>query len=367
MYQATHSKIKKVKALVDQQGGWRNIFEQFSGLKTAIDRYPAQTPCPKTGQGSTVFRLVNGWEQTGQAFHNHVGKLTDGLNVIAFYCNCSIKEAADEVLRITGGDYKTVSYREVSAQLNREQVQRSEYCNKEKKEQRLRALQRVYQEAIPAYKSEIAMNYLKSRGLTLTSEDVRKFSSTLGFHPGLKYYCLEKKAFIGTFPALLGIFKSKDGSNLTIHRIYLKPDGSGKAEVSNPKKLMSPPDYMGGGAFRLGEPMQLMCGGKYIGVTEGIETALSLFNANGLPCWSLYSDTVLALFEPESDITHVGIWADREPSGAGLLSAQKLMKKLSDKGLKCHIYYPETLNTEKEDWLDVFNTNPSLINGYKAI
>lgn len=366
MYQASHSKIKKVKALVDQQGGWRNIFEHYSGLKTAIDRYPAQVPCPQTGHGRTVFRLVNGWEQTGQAFHNHVGKLTDGLNVIAFYCGCSIKEAADEVLRITGGDYKDVSYRAVSAQLNREQQQRSEYCSKEKKEQRLKALQKVYHEAIPAYKSQIAMNYLKSRGLTLTSDQVRKFSSTLGFHPGLKYYCSEEKGFIGTFPALLGIFKSKDGSNLTIHRIYLKPDGSGKAEVINPKKLMSPPGYMGGGAFRLGEPIPLKCGGKFIGVTEGIETALALFNANGLPCWSLYSDTVLALFEPDSDITHVGIWSEKEPSGAGLTSANKLMTKLGEIGVKCHIYYPDFLNAEKEDWLDVFNANPTLIPGYTA-
>jgi putative DNA primase/helicase len=366
MYQATHSKIKKVKALVDQQGGWRNIFERYSGLKTAIDRYPAQTPCPKTGEGKTVFRLVNGWEQSGQAFHNQVGKLTDGLNVIAFYCNCSIKEAADDVLRITGGNYQEISYREVSAQIRREQKQQSEYCSEEKKGQRLKALQKVYLEAIPAYRSEIAMNYLRSRGLTLTSDDVHKFSSTLGFHPGLKYYCADKKRFIGTFPALLGIFKSKDGTNLSIHRIYLKPDGSGKAEVSNPKKLMSPPGYMGGGAFRLGEPITLKCGGKYIGVTEGIETALALFNANGLPCWSLYSDTVLALFEPDFDITHVGIWSEREPSGAGLLSAKKLMAKLSEKGVKCHIYYPEFLNAEKEDWLDVFNTNPTLIQGYTA-
>ncbi|SUJ07903.1 DUF7146 domain-containing protein [Shewanella morhuae] len=366
MYQPTQSKIKKVKALVQQHGGWRNIFERFSGLKFAIDRYPAQVPCPQSGQGQTVFRLVQGWEESGQAFHNQFGRLTDGLNVIAFYRNCSIREAADEVLQITGGDYRDISSNEVSAQINRELAQRSEYCSKEEKDKRLGALQKVYHEAIPAYRSEIAMNYLRSRGLTLTTAEVQRFSHTLGFHPGLDYYCYDLKQFIGKYPAFLGVFKSKDGSNLTILRIYLKPDGSGKAEVSNPKKLMSPPDYMGGGAFRLGEPMQLAGGGKYIGVTEGIETALAVYNANGLPCWSLYSDTVLALFEPDSDITHVGIWSDREPSGAGLSSAEKLKAKLKERGIKCQIFYPEFLNTDKEDWLDVFNTDPSLISGYIA-
>ncbi|MCU8005811.1 DUF7146 domain-containing protein [Shewanella sp. SM96] len=366
MYQPTQSKIKKVKVLVQQHGGWRNIYERFSGLKFAVDRYPAQVPCPQSGNGNTVFRLVKGWEETGQAFHNQVGKLTDGLNVIAFYLNCSIREAADEVLQITGDDYRGISSKEVSVQLNREKAQRSEYCSKEEKDKRLMALQKVYHEAIPAHRSEIAMNYFNGRGLTLTTEEVHRFSHSLGFHPGLDYYCTENKAFIGKFPALLGIFKSKNGSNLTIHRIYLKPDGSGKAEVSNPKKLLSPPDYMGGGAFRLGEPMPLTGGGKYIGVTEGIETALALYNANRLPCWSLYSDTVLALFEPDSDITHVGIWADREPSGAGLSSAEKLKAKLKDRGIKCQIYYPEFLNTENEDWLDVFNADPTLIPGYIA-
>ncbi|QIR16338.1 DUF7146 domain-containing protein [Shewanella aestuarii] len=366
MYQSTQSKMKKVKTLVSQRGGWRNVFDHFSGLKLAIDRYPAQTPCPKSGQGNTVFRLVSGWEETGQAFHNQEGRLTDGLNVIAFYLNCSLKEAADEVLRITGGDISTIKKHEVAKQMNQEKVLSSSYCSNEEKSKRLAALQKVFAGAMPADQSPIAMNYLRSRGLTLTEAEVQRFSDTLGFHPGLSYYCTEDKKFKGKFPALLGIFKDKDGNNLTIHRIYLKPDGSGKAEVSNPKKMMSPPDYVGGGAFRLGEPITLAGGGKYLGVTEGIETALALFNANQLPCWSLYSDTVLALFEPASDITHVVIWADKEPSQAGLNSAQKLQEKLRNKGVVCQIAYPDFLNTEKEDWLDVFVNCPTNIRGYIA-
>ncbi|MFV7762536.1 MULTISPECIES: toprim domain-containing protein [Shewanella] len=370
MYHPTSSKIKKVKALVEQRGGWRCVFERFSGLKAAVDRFPGQTPCPKTGKGNTVFRLVTGWETTGQAFHNQQGRLTDGLNVVAFYNNCSISEAADEVMQIIGGDYHQVSRREVAAQLRREHVQKSQYCSEQEKSKRLLKLQQVYHDAIPAYKSEIAMNYLRSRGLSLTPQEVQRFSKTLGFHPGLKYYCTERNGsapkLLGTFPCLLGIFSSAKGANLTIHRIFLRPDGHGKADVPKAKKLMSPPDFMTGGAFRLGEPISLDGGGKYIGVTEGIETALALYNANKLPCWSLYSDTVLAQFEPEPDITHVAIWADKEPSGAGLSSAQKLEAKLKERGIKCQIYYPDFLNTEKEDWLDVFNASPELIKGYIA-
>lgn len=366
MYLATQSKIQKVKTLVSQSGGWRNVFEHFSGLKLAVDRYPAQVPCPSTGKGKTVFRLVSGWEDSGQAFHNQEGRLTDGLNVIAFYLNCSIKQAAHEVLQITDGDLGSVKKSEVAKQINQQNVKASSYCSKEDRNKRLASLQRVHSEAIATYKSPIAMNYLRSRGLTLTEAEIQKFSSTLGFHPGLSYYCDVEHKFKGKFPALLAVFKDKEGSNLTIHRIYLKPDGSGKAEVSNPKKLMSPPNYMGGGAFRLGEPLPLADGGKYIGVTEGIETALALTNANKLPCWPLYSDTVLALFEPDPDITRVLIWADREPSKAGWKSALKLQEKLRKKGLYCEIAYPDFLDADKEDWLDVFINCPAKIKGYIA-
>ncbi len=366
MYSSTQSKMKKVKTLVAQGGGWRNVFNHFNGLKLAIDRYPAQIPCPKSGDGRTVFRLVSGWEDTGQAFHNHEGRLTDGLNVLAFYLGCSLKEAANEVLRITGGDISSVKKYEVTRQMNQEKILSENYCSLEERNKRLMALQKISAESIPAYKSPIAMNYLRSRGLTLTEQDIQSFSSTLGFHPQLSYYCTDDKKFKGKFPALLGIFKDKDGNNLTIHRIYLKPDGNGKAEVSNSKKLMSPPNYMGGGSFRLGEPMPMVNGGKYIGIAEGIETALAVHNANKLPCWALYSDTVLALFEPEPDITHVVIWADREKSKAGLNSAIKLRDKLRNKGVQCKIEYPEFLDTSKEDWLDVFVNCPAKIKGYIA-
>ena len=358
--------MNKVKTLVNQLGGWSCVYRHIPGLKLAMDCYPRQVPCPKTHQGNTVFRLTDEWERTGKAFHNGEGCLADGLNVISFCLGVSIKDAADEILAITGGDVSSISKRELNMNIQQETERKAQYCSEEKREQRLKKLQELQMQAQPAFKSKEVIRYLHSRGIMLTSEDLMQFNDTLGFVPSLKYYCTEAKSFIGSFPTLLGVFKDKLGFNLTMHRIYLESEGNGKAPVSNPKKLMSPPDYMTGGAFRLGEPMPMPNGGYYIGVTEGIETALALFYANHLPCWSLYSDTVLKNFEPGSAITHVGIWADREPSGAGLSSAQELMKKLKARGIKVQIYYPQHLpHLEKEDWLDVLNHNPELIPNFK--
>ncbi len=65
---------------------------------------------------------------------------------------------------------------------------------------------------------------------------------------------------------------NRDGETIAIHRTFLKPDGSGKAEVTNPKLMLG---RARGGAIYLG-PIA-----EEVNVTEGIETGLSLQALNG--------------------------------------------------------------------------------------
>lgn len=357
MYQPHQSMIKKVKALVEQHGGWRHVFDKYPSLQDAISKYPRQTPCPRTGEGRTVFRLVSGWENSGQAFHNREGRLTDGLNVISFILGCNVKQAAEEVLAITGGDLGHINNYQVIRTIAKDK--NPEYCSKEKSESRYEALTKLIQESIPLQDSPIALNYLKSRGIILDELEIDELSSTLGFHSGLSYWCNEKLRFTGKYPALLGLFSDKNGQNLTIHRIYLNRDGTGKAAVSEPKKLMSPPNFMGGGAFRLGQMIKLKDGTYCIGVAEGIETALAVRSATRLPCWACYSDSVLAQFEPPEGVSIVIIWMDRDSNKAGEIAAAKLAQRLKDKGIKIKYMYPNHLpHLKKEDWLDVLVEAP---------
>jgi hypothetical protein len=319
------SKIEKVKTLVNQRGGWRSIFEHYACLRDAMDKYPAQVPCPRDNTGTTVFRLVKGWEDSGQAFHNSAGRLTDGLNVLSFALGLSISEVADEVLKITGGDISSISQVDIT-----KRQKKDDYKKQRERERILKKLQEVYEHSFPAFQSPIAMNYLRSRGLTLSETEVSAFADTLGFHPSLELW--NGKQLVGRYPALLGFFKDANGNNLTIHRIYLKPDGNGYIDDPKPKRMITPPDEVMGGAFRLGQPMKLIKGGKYLGVAEGIETALAVYNATKTPCWSMYSDWVLSGFKCPDDVNYIGIWADKEPSHAGINAANRLKERLESEG-----------------------------------
>ena len=65
-----------------------------------------------------------------------------------------------------------------------------------------------------------------------------------------------------------------------LHRTYLAPGGAGKAKT-NPAKAML--GTVGGGAVRLAPA------GEHLAIAEGIETALSVMQATGVPTWAALS------------------------------------------------------------------------------
>jgi hypothetical protein len=100
----------------------------------------------------------------------------------------------------------------------------------------------------------VAEAYLRGRGISCT------LPPTLRFHPSCWHGATARR-----FPALLA--RVEGGSDFAVHRTYLRPDGSGKADV-NPAKAML--GSTAGGAVRL-----VQAQGPLV-VAEGIETALSL-------------------------------------------------------------------------------------------
>lgn len=92
---------------------------------------------------------------------------------------------------------------------------------------------------------------------------------------------------IWTGPALLAAMQYPDGRFAACHVTYLQPDGAGKLELweapgkrRKAKKCMGAP---GGAAIRLGPPMADMVAG------EGIETTLSVMDAETVSGWCAYS------------------------------------------------------------------------------
>ena len=104
----------------------------------------------------------------------------------------------------------------------------------------------------------IAETYLRGRGITC------ELPETLRFHRACWHGPTAKR-----WPAMVGAVQ---GANRpAVHRTYLRPDGSGKADIDPPKAMLG---TVTGGAVRLADGL-----GPLV-VAEGIETALSL--ASGL-------------------------------------------------------------------------------------
>jgi len=129
------------------------------------------------------------------------------------------------------------------------------------------------------------------------------------------------------------------GGLLGLHLTILEPDGRGRRE----KKLAggSKPK---GGAIRL-YPLEE---DQPLALAEGIETALAVREATGLPVWA----TIAAGFMKEVVVPHevkeVVVAADHDR--AGIDAAHALARKLLREGRRVRIAVPPE---EGEDWLDV--------------
>ncbi len=105
--------------------------------------------------------------------------------------------------------------------------------------------------------------YLRARGITID------------LPASLRFVASCKHTQIGLLlPALIGAITGRDRKITAITRIYLRSDGTRKAEVPTPKMTLGP---MGDGAVRLGPA------GDILGLAEGCETALSAMQLYGVP------------------------------------------------------------------------------------
>lgn len=96
------------------------------------------------------------------------------------------------------------------------------------------------------------------------------------------------------FPAMTALITGPDAAPWGVHRTFVKPDGSGKADVKSPRKIW-PPGYWGG-AIRLSRGVNKcspeaakrdgLCD-EILAIGEGVETMLSVaFACGAWRCWA---------------------------------------------------------------------------------
>jgi nucleotide-binding universal stress UspA family protein len=180
-----------------------------------------------------------------------------------------------------------------------------------------------------------AQTYLEGRGIV--GMRFNRVSRTLRFHPSVLHGASGQR-----LPAMLAQIRGHKGQRLGVHRTFLKPDGSGKADVE-PQKMMLGPSS--GGSVRFGPDNQV------IALAEGIETALSVSQGSRLTVWATLSTSGLkGLILPPPPVAEViVIAADNDP--AGITAAEQAAERFEREGRAVSITYPREEGTDFNDLL----------------
>lgn len=156
---------------------------------------------------------------------------------------------------------------------------------------------KLWDKALPADRAPVLRAYLDSRRLTGTVPLSLRF---LPDHP--------HKPSGTSWPCMVAAVTDYRGQVQAVHRTYLARDGKGKAPVEPAKMTLG---AVGGYACHLAEA------GQTLAIAEGIETALSVQLATGIPAWAaLSAGGIRNLILPPLPLSAtIMIAADADPVG----------------------------------------------------
>lgn len=284
------------------KGKWKGILLTL-GIPAEV-LVPKHGPCPLCG-GKDRFRWDNK-EGQGTYICNSCGA-GDGMKLAMGFTARPFAEVAKEIDAMLGN---------IKPDGDKPKADLSEA-------QRLSALREVASQTVKIQRGDLADLYLTSRGLK-----EHTYFKTLRFAPKLR----DGEGQVR--PCMVATVQGADGTNVTLHRTFLKPDGSGKAEMACPRKLMPGP-LPKGSAVRTSD----YTGGP-LGIAEGIETALSAIVLYSMPVWAAINAHGLANWTPPEGCTEVAIFGDNDPKFAGQAAAYQLASRLASTGIEVTVHIP---------------------------
>ena len=170
-------------------------------------------------------------------------------------------------------------------------------------------------------------------------------SKALRLAPDLIYLGPEQSP-MGNFPTIIAQVKNPSLGLVALHRTYLAPADSvaypGKAALATPSlpvKKLTPAVRAGavsGAAIEL-YPLDKT---QTLAVAEGIETAIAVHEATGVPAWSTISAGGMGAFIPPASVRILEIWADQGEAGqkAAVQLAERAAYELN---LETYVMTPE--------------------------
>lgn len=297
----------KTKTIDAATGKWLGILVALGvDKKFLVNRHG---PCPCCG-GRDRYRWDDR-EGTGSFFCSNCGA-GDGISLLMKLYGWSFRQAAMNVDSVID----TVKESEIR-------------CEKSETE-KVELIKRVLKQSMVVVKGDPVWLYLNRRtGTDSIPRDIR-------FHPSLYHSDGSRH------PAMLTIMRDSEGNGVSVHRTYLSPDG-GKANVSQVKKFMQGRPLNGSSAW-------LGCIAERIGISEGIETAISASVKFGLPVFAATNANLLESWTPPRAVSSVVIFGDNDSNFTGQSAAYKLANRLCRNGIYVDVKIPEFSDT---DWCDV--------------
>jgi putative DNA primase/helicase len=198
----------------------------------------------------------------------------------------------------------------------------------------------IWREARPA-SGTVVERYLASRGIFLDA-----WPAALRFHPA----CPRPRDAVGNLrpplPAMVAMVEHAQRGPVAVHVTYLRPDGSGKADI--PKKQQKASfGPIKGGAVRLSIPRA----GEWLAVGEGTETTLSVATACAMPAWAGLSAGGVRSLVLSREATHVIICADHDASGVGERAARDAAARWLSEGRRVKLALPPRAGIDFNDIL----------------
>jgi len=284
----------KSRTVEQAKNRWPGILQQLGGVnRDHLDN--KHRPCPMCG-GEDRFRFDD----------------QDGAGT--YICNqCGAGSGMDLLMGVTGWDFK-VAASEVDRILGvvPESAPNNEESDVERRQRRLKS---VAKEARKLTGDDPVSKYLRHRGV--------REAQALRYHPGLDYYQDGQK--VGTYPAMLGLVQSIQGTPLTYHVTYLTEDGQ-KAPVDQPKKILPPVATITGGAIRFAPAATTLV------VAEGIENALAAGAAYKAVPWAALSAHGMETMEIPDAVAEVIIVGDNDLNYRGHRAMYHLANRMAVAG-----------------------------------
>jgi putative DNA primase/helicase len=180
----------------------------------------------------------------------------------------------------------------------------------------------LWDQCSPILPGTPAANYLDQRCCIVPPGDLR-------WHPDL----LDRiSGYRG--PALVGLVTDAlTCEPINLHRTWLQPDGSGKASIDNPRRLLK--GHRSRGVIRLWPDQEVTLG---LVVGEGVETCLAAALESLTPVWATISAGNLAAFPVLPGIEALTILADHDKPNlktgkrAGRAAALELIRRYTEAG-----------------------------------